>query len=59
MGILDKFSEKDAWVSEYAGHIIKVVNQGKATLYIDGEEDFDFIDLAEEFAKENGESGEA
>lgn len=28
-------------------------------VYIDGEEDFDFIDLAEEFAKENGESGEA
>ena len=27
--------------------------------YTDGDEDYDFIDLAEEFAKENGESGEA
>lgn len=38
MSILEKFSEKDAWVAEYKGHTIKVVNQGKATMYIDDQE---------------------
>ena len=40
---------------------IRIINSHilDSYVYIDGEEDFDFIDLAEEFAKENGESGEA
>lgn len=38
MSILEKFSDKDAWVAEYKGHTIKVVNQAKVTMYIDDQE---------------------